>query len=209
MLAVAAAARAEPAFFTARVAPILDRHCTLCHGAEKQKAGLRLDSFEHLMRGAESGDVLKPGNVKGSELFRRVTLPATDEEAMPSDGKPPLSADEIKIIELWIASGASATKPLADFPTAPVPRLTSVAHVPLAPDWRPRANEIAAMEKVHGVRLVPRSQIATDGLILRTASNFDQQRDGITAPESLAETKIGSYVAYLPSLEAAYRVAGH
>jgi purine nucleoside permease len=44
-------------------------------------------------------------------------------------------------------------------------------------------------------------------LILRTASNFDQQRDGITAAESLAETKIGSYVAYLPAVDAAHRVA--
>lgn len=43
-------------------------------------------------------------------------------------------------------------------------------------------------------------------LVLRTASNFDQQREGITAPESLAETKIGGYVAFVPSLEAAYRV---
>ena len=43
-------------------------------------------------------------------------------------------------------------------------------------------------------------------LVLRTASNFDQQRDGITAAESLAETKIGSYAAFLPSLEAAHRV---
>lgn len=44
-------------------------------------------------------------------------------------------------------------------------------------------------------------------LILRTASNFDQQRDGITAVESLAETKIGSYAAYLPAIDAAHRVA--
>jgi purine nucleoside permease len=43
-------------------------------------------------------------------------------------------------------------------------------------------------------------------LVLRTASNFDSQRPGITAAESLAETKIGNYTAYLPSLEAAYRV---
>ena len=43
-------------------------------------------------------------------------------------------------------------------------------------------------------------------LVLRTASNFDQQRDGITAAESLAETKIGSYVAYLPAVDAAHRV---
>ena len=45
-------------------------------------------------------------------------------------------------------------------------------------------------------------------LVLRAASNYDQQRAGITAAESLAETKIGSYVAYLPALEAAFRV-GH
>lgn len=45
-------------------------------------------------------------------------------------------------------------------------------------------------------------------LMLRTASNFDQQRIGITATESLAETKIAHYSAYLPSLETAYRV-GH
>jgi purine nucleoside permease len=44
-------------------------------------------------------------------------------------------------------------------------------------------------------------------LVLRTGSNFDQQRDGITAAESIAETKIGSYVAYLPAVDAAHRVA--
>ena len=43
-------------------------------------------------------------------------------------------------------------------------------------------------------------------LVLRTASNFDQQRDGISATESLAETKVGGYIAYLPALDAAHRV---
>jgi purine nucleoside permease len=43
-------------------------------------------------------------------------------------------------------------------------------------------------------------------LVLRTASNFDQQRPGITAAESLAETKIGSYSAFLPALDSAWRV---
>ena len=45
-------------------------------------------------------------------------------------------------------------------------------------------------------------------LILRTASNYDQQRTGITATQSLAETKIRQYSAYLPALDNAYRV-GH
>ena len=45
-------------------------------------------------------------------------------------------------------------------------------------------------------------------LVLRTASNYDQQRIGISAAESLAETKIGHYSAFLPALDSAYRV-GH
>ena len=45
-------------------------------------------------------------------------------------------------------------------------------------------------------------------LVLRTASNFDQQRIGVTAAESLSETKVRQYSAYLPALDNAYRV-GH
>jgi purine nucleoside permease len=45
-------------------------------------------------------------------------------------------------------------------------------------------------------------------LVLRTASNYDQQREGTTAAESLAETKLRQYSAYMPSLDSAYRV-GH
>jgi purine nucleoside permease len=45
-------------------------------------------------------------------------------------------------------------------------------------------------------------------LVLRTASNYDQQRIGATAAESLAETKVRQYSAYLPALDNAYRV-GH
>jgi purine nucleoside permease len=45
-------------------------------------------------------------------------------------------------------------------------------------------------------------------LVLRTVSNYDQQPRGMTAAESLAHQRIGTYSAYLPSLEAAYSV-GH
>jgi purine nucleoside permease len=43
-------------------------------------------------------------------------------------------------------------------------------------------------------------------LVLRTASNYDQQREGITAAESLAETKIVHYGAFMPALDTAFRV---
>ncbi len=45
-------------------------------------------------------------------------------------------------------------------------------------------------------------------LVLRTVSNFDQQPNGLDAAGSLSRQRIGQYGAYLPSLEAAYRV-GH
>jgi len=45
-------------------------------------------------------------------------------------------------------------------------------------------------------------------LVLRTVSNYDQPQAGVSAAQSLAEQKVGTYGAYLPALEAAYAV-GH
>ncbi|HEY1337050.1 MAG TPA: purine nucleoside permease, partial [Bryobacteraceae bacterium] len=42
-------------------------------------------------------------------------------------------------------------------------------------------------------------------LVLRTASNYDQQRTGISAAQSLREAA-GGYAALLPALESAWRV---
>jgi purine nucleoside permease len=45
-------------------------------------------------------------------------------------------------------------------------------------------------------------------LVLRAVSNYDRQPEGLSAAESLAQQRVGAYAAYLPALEAAYRV-GH
>lgn len=45
-------------------------------------------------------------------------------------------------------------------------------------------------------------------LVLRTVSNFDQQPRNLSAAESLASQRVGSYSAFLPALESAYSV-GH
>jgi hypothetical protein len=156
---------AEPATFGSRVAPILEKNCTVCHGAEKQKADLRLDSHAAILLGAKSGEIVKPGDAKASELVRRITLPETDEDVMPSDGKLHLRPEEIVVLEKWIAAGAPAT---AEF-EAPA-FVPAVIAPPAAPDYSLRlvqANELAA---AIGVRLVPRSRVPTDGLVLRTAS---------------------------------------
>ncbi len=105
----ASASRIDPnTFYGARIHPIFAAHCISCHGADKHRANLRLDSYRALMKGGEDGPVIRTGNVQNSDLFRRITSPAGHDDFMPK-GKPPLTADELKTIELWIGAGASET----------------------------------------------------------------------------------------------------
>ena len=93
-------------FYGARIQPIFTARCVICHGADKHKGNLRLDSYRALMRGGKDGIVIQAGDIQGSDLFRRITLPAGHDGFMPK-GTPPLTADQVKIIELWIGAGAS------------------------------------------------------------------------------------------------------
>src|SRR5579859_493230 len=164
------AASPSATFYAARVAPIFEAKCTTCHNAEKKKGKLRLDSFENAMHGGKDGIVIKPGDPSHSELFRRINLAPEEKDFMPTDGKPPLSASEIKVIELWIASGATNTLPELEVRGAPPAPKPASAALPLAKDYRPQLKTISSLEQELGVRLVPRSQNPTDGLILRTIS---------------------------------------
>jgi hypothetical protein len=106
-------------FYTARVAPLFDTRCISCHGARREKASLRLDSFAAVLLGGKHGAVVRPGDARNSELFTRISLPASDERAMPPSGKAPLTEDEKTVIRLWISHGASGS--LRDIPGAPRP----------------------------------------------------------------------------------------
>lgn len=102
-------ASADPnTFYGARIQPIFTARCVNCHGADKHKGNLRLDSYQALMRGGKDGLVIQSGNVQSSDLFRRITLPTSHDDFMPK-GKQPLTPDKVKAIELWIAAGASGT----------------------------------------------------------------------------------------------------
>jgi len=157
-------------FFAVRIQPILDGKCVTCHNPNKHKSNLRLDSFEQLMRGSKHGPVIKPGDPQHSELYRRITLAPNDKDFMPADGKPHLTPDEVKVIELWLSAGASNTVAVTAVQGAPPAPPKPKRAVPLAPDYRPRLETITALEYSLGVRLLPRSQNPTDGLVVRTVS---------------------------------------
>ena len=102
--------KADPnTFYGGRIQPIFAARCVTCHGPDKHKANLRLDTYQGVMRGGKDGPAVQAGNTQGSDLFRRVTLPANHDDFMPKGGKKALSSDEVKLIELWIAAGASET----------------------------------------------------------------------------------------------------
>src|SRR5215471_3283891 len=95
-------------FYGARIQPIFAQRCAKCHGRSKRKGNLRLDSFEAAMHGGKHGVVIKAGDPKSSELFRRITLAPSDSDFMPPQMRP-LSPAEVKLIEQWISAGASGT----------------------------------------------------------------------------------------------------
>jgi uncharacterized membrane protein len=97
-------------FYGARIQPIFAQRCAKCHGRSKHKGNLRLDSFEAAMHGGKHGAVIKAGDPKTSELFRRITLSPSDSDFMPSQ-MGSLSPAEVQLIEQWISAGASGTQP--------------------------------------------------------------------------------------------------
>lgn len=91
--------------FARDIFPLFRRACFECHGAEKQKGGLRLDTREHFLKGGRDGAVFVAGQPDQSDLVRRISLPKGHKEAMPNRGEPLRSA-EIAAIRAWIAEGA-------------------------------------------------------------------------------------------------------
>ncbi|MEK0446372.1 MAG: hypothetical protein RLZZ399_1693 [Verrucomicrobiota bacterium] len=91
-------------FFENKIRPIFANHCLECHSAEKGKVkgGLNMDSREDVLKGGESGIVLKPGSPRESGLIRAVEW--VDDLQMPPKKK--LSDEQIAALKEWIAMGA-------------------------------------------------------------------------------------------------------
>ena len=91
----------------APVRDLLDRKCIACHGAEKMKGKLRLDEPGFLLGAGSSGErAFVPGDPGRSHALRQVLLPRADDDAMPPEGKEPLSDEETLALIRWIQAGA-------------------------------------------------------------------------------------------------------
>ena len=91
--------------FQKDVLPIFDARCVECHGADKVKGDLRLDTAAGIFTGDRSWWTVEPGNAEKSILVERIVLPADDPDVMPPKGDM-LDAAQIKTIRDWINQGA-------------------------------------------------------------------------------------------------------
>jgi hypothetical protein len=92
------------------IKPIFEKSCIKCHGAEKPKGKLRLDSLEGTLKGGVDGKVVVPGESTKSILIHNIAHVGNEDEWMPPpDNKnkiKPLTNEEIGLIRAWIDQGA-------------------------------------------------------------------------------------------------------
>jgi cytochrome c553 len=94
--------------YQANIKPILDANCVECHapgGTGYAKSGLRLDSYDAMMKGTKFGAVVVPGSSVSSTLYRLVSGKADPSIRMPH-GQAALSDTDVSTIATWIDQGA-------------------------------------------------------------------------------------------------------
>jgi hypothetical protein len=89
-------------FFERSVRPLLAAKCWECHSGETPEAGLRLDAWNTMVAGGDSGPAVVPGKPANSLLITAIHY--EDGPQMPPDGK--LRDQDIEILIEWINRGA-------------------------------------------------------------------------------------------------------
>ena len=173
-------------FYAQHIHQVFDAKCVTCHGDSTEKGGLRLDSYDNVMRGGKDGAVIVPGKPDASMLLARVTLTPGDAHFMPAEGRTPLTSDEVSWIRSWIRAGASATATSA----AGATRTDADNELPPQPvgDYSQLMPDILQMENGLGAKLVPVSSKASDGLILRT----------VDAASSFGDAQLAAFQKFAP-----------
>jgi len=90
-------------FFERKVRPVLAEHCSKCHGPQKQKAGLRLDSRAAILTGGETGPAVVAGKPEESLLVAAIRH-GEDGPKMPPSQK--LPAEVVNDLTRWVEMGA-------------------------------------------------------------------------------------------------------
>ena len=136
------AAATNPVDFAKDIQPILAKSCYSCHGAEKQKAGLRLDLKANALSGGDSGKVILPGKSAESKLIHLVAGLEKDSVMPPKGDK--LTTKQIGMLRAWIDGGAKWPDQLP----------TANSQLPSSQHWAFKAPVRAALPTVKDAKWV-------------------------------------------------------
>jgi hypothetical protein len=162
--------------YAMKIRPIIQRYCVTCHGAEKQKGDLRLDSPDFVRSGVRGKGVVLSGKPDTSSLYTAIVKPVGDEDRMPPKGDGVSPADAA-LIKKWIIDGADfgdgVTTASAGAPKFAVDSLAAALTVP--------PKEILDGLKKEGVLVRP---VSADGKVIEidfshsdlTAGNYRLER---------------------------------
>jgi cytochrome c553 len=97
--------------YASDIKTILDASCVKCHGGDRPKARLKLDTLENALKGGKDGKVINPGDSAESLLVKAVAHVTADHDSWmpPLHNRAnigPLTPEQIGLIRAWIDQGA-------------------------------------------------------------------------------------------------------
>jgi hypothetical protein len=189
---------ASPIDFSRDIRPILSNHCLKCHGPDdKQRAaGLRLDTFEGATKLLASGKrAITPKQPLKSELTKRVHT--TGALLMPPvTTNKPLSMQQIKLLERWIAAGAQYKQHWA-FISPQAPKLPATVGHPIDFIVRKRQTLLGLQHAGQATKLELLRRASLDLTGLPPSPS--------TIASFIADTKLGAYERQVDKLLASPR----
>lgn len=103
LVSIPVAATAAPPNYEEHIKPLFRAHCLKCHNADEASADLNLASYDAVLKGGSSGDVVKPGRPESSQLYRAMAH-LDGAEAMPPES-PNLAEEKLALVREWIRGG--------------------------------------------------------------------------------------------------------
>ncbi len=172
VLAYSAPTLAQDAIdYAKQIKPLLKDRCFTCHGALKQKGGLRLDTVKLMREGGDSGPAIVAGRDADSSLLQRIASKDTAKRMPPPSEGDALTPAQVELLRAWIRQGARG---IADEKPEPDPRDHWAFRKPVRPKVPTVKNQawvrnpidafIAAEHEKQGLTPMPE---AAQGILLR------------------------------------------
>ena len=160
-------------FFEKQVRPVLVEQCVKCHGPEKQKAELRLDSLAGVLKGADTGPVALAGQPDKSSLIKSIRHEG--DLKMPEKA-PKMPEPQIAALTEWVKMGMPWPEGEPSKVTANVAKthwsfqpVNPVAVPPQTSAWVKSPIDAFVFEKLNAEKLAP-SPVASKQTLIRRAA---------------------------------------